>query len=362
MKVICFSRSLTLGGAERQLVALARTLSRMNHEVIVLTYRGGDFYTDALDGIRHVNLDIRPSLAGIKDLAEFFRSEKPDAVLSFMTGPGLKAALVKLFFYHDLKFTTSDRNVSLHFYPHDHIKYALLRQAALWAPNSYAQADFLRRHFPSMNSRIIPAVNVCDTDYFCPEVNSTVPITGGHRVKRVVTMARVDARKNLLGWIDAVAELSRRRDDFVVEWIGLDRENRFYRRCVRRIRKNGLEGRFLISPKSKDVLKQYRGADIFCLPSFYEGTPNVLCEALSCAVPAICSNVSDNALYVREGESGFLFDPHSPKSMAAALDAMLDKTPEERRMMGAKGREIICSSLSEDRFSATYEKILDILR
>ena len=138
----------------------------------------------------------------------------------------------------------------------------------------------------------------------------------------IVTTARVDSRKNVHGYIRALAILRDEGLGFRAKWYGLKEENAYYRRCRRLIRHFGLDGIFEILPATKDVVTVYHSADCFCLPSFYEGTPNSLCEALSCGLPAVATRVSDNATYIRDGLNGYTCAT-SPRSIAAALRQLL---------------------------------------
>ena len=51
--------------------------------------------------------------------------------------------------------------------------------------------------------------------------------------------------------------------------------------------------------------------DAFCLPSFKEGYPNVIVEAMSCELPVLCSKICENPVIVEDNINGFLFDPHN---------------------------------------------------
>ena len=75
--------------------------------------------------------------------------------------------------------------------------------------------------------------------------------------------------------------------------------------------------------KTQKIHEEYVKADYFCLPSFYEGTPNVICEAMASGLPVICSNVCDNGRYVEDRVNGFLFDPHDVNSMASTIQQIL---------------------------------------
>ena len=85
---------------------------------------------------------------------------------------------------------------------------------------------------------------------------------------------------------------------------------------------------------TQDVLRKYQECDVLCLPSLYEGFPNVICEAMSCGKPILCSNVADNALLVHNGKNGLLFDPTSVDDMAEKLIMLYKITKNDLEKMG----------------------------
>lgn len=66
-----------------------------------------------------------------------------------------------------------------------------------------------------------------------------------------------------------------------------------------------------------DLPALLNGADMFVLPSLYEGFGMPLLEAMACGIPVACSNVSSFPEVV--GDAGLLFDPYNTDSIAAAL-------------------------------------------
>ncbi len=64
-------------------------------------------------------------------------------------------------------------------------------------------------------------------------------------------------------------------------------------------------------------------ADAFVLPSFTEGHPKVLLEAMAAGVPCVASDCPGNRALVRDGDTGLLFDPRDPRDLAAALERVL---------------------------------------
>jgi glycosyltransferase involved in cell wall biosynthesis len=81
----------------------------------------------------------------------------------------------------------------------------------------------------------------------------------------------------------------------------------------------------------------YPAADVFILPSaFGEGTSVAMCEAMSCGLPVIVTDVGDNAIYAREG--GYVIPSGDPEALAEALQSLFDS--DERIRLGIKAREV----------------------
>lgn len=63
--------------------------------------------------------------------------------------------------------------------------------------------------------------------------------------------------------------------------------------------------------------------NLFVLPSYTEGLPNVLLEAAACHVPIVATRVGGVPEIITEGESGFLVDPGNTKQLSAAIEQFL---------------------------------------
>lgn len=367
MKIVCMIRSLQLGGAERQLLALADVLHRAGHEVCVLTYRKGDFYRDTLDrlGLEHVLLEKKTHLwSWAGDMSARLRQIGCDVLIAYLPGACLKAMLVHRmdpFF----RLVVSERNFSRHLGLPDRFRlWCAWREADRVVSNNHAQEALIRKDFPLLSGKISTISNFVDIDYFSPAdgLAGTAPDASGDDCRRIVVTARVCRRKNTLGLIEAAALLKGRGYRFRIDWWGLDREDSYYNKILAAIARLGLRDVFFVRPATKQVRQAYRAADVFCLPSFYEGTSNALAEALACGKPVVCSAVSDNPRYVRDGVNGFLFDPSDPVSIADALEQVLRVENETLTRMGRASRETALTQLHPDRFARAYQGLIDSLR
>ncbi|MEY3471096.1 MAG: hypothetical protein RLZZ223_446, partial [Candidatus Parcubacteria bacterium] len=76
------------------------------------------------------------------------------------------------------------------------------------------------------------------------------------------------------------------------------------------------------------------GADLFVLPSFYEGFGLPILEAMACGVPTLVSNTP--SLVEVGGEASLSFDPHDIDDMAKVLDNVISN-PTLRQEMRENG-------------------------
>ncbi|MGH1412290.1 MAG: glycosyltransferase family 4 protein [Pelagimonas sp.] len=106
---------------------------------------------------------------------------------------------------------------------------------------------------------------------------------------------------------------------------------------------------FLGYKSQSEVAEALLEADLFVLPSFAEGVPVVLMEAMASGVPVITTQIAGIAELVRHGESGWLIPPGDTNALAAAILRGMEDPPE-RQAMGEEGRETV-----EAQFNTTKE-------
>ncbi|MCQ1538453.1 glycosyltransferase family 4 protein [Methanocalculus taiwanensis] len=91
-----------------------------------------------------------------------------------------------------------------------------------------------------------------------------------------------------------------------------------------------------VEPEKIPIL--INAANCLVLPSYTEGLPTVLMEALSCAVPVIATNVGGCPEVVKNNITGLLIPPKNIPALCNALIWMKEH-PDERNKMGERGRE-----------------------
>ena len=356
MKILLFTDSLGAGGAQRQLVGLAKLLKRAGEDVTVLTYHKNEFYAPILheSNIKYllVNKAKNPLWRIIK-IIRFIRKNSPNVLIAYQETPSLIASLAKIF-NPRIKLIVSERNTTQVVDKNVKVRFFLYRWADYIVPNSYSQENFIKKHYPKLASKVITITNFVDIEKF--KVLSEKKVNPN---PIIMVAATIFNSKNTVGLIEAINLVKDKGLNFRVKWYGYSEHfSAYYNLCKDKIKEYGVEKFIELLPKTINIKECYEQADFFCLPSFFEGTPNVICEAISCGLPVLCSDVCDNSIYVHEGENGFLFDPKSPESIASAIERILSLDYKQYAEFSRMSRMIAERKLSEDIFLGKYQGLI----
>lgn len=342
------------GGAERQLSYLAIELKKAGCDVrLVKFYQGDNFYgRDLLDnGIETESLLTgQNSLKRPLAIAKLVRQWHPDMVIAYKSGTALSACIAKCFARFNL--VVSERNTTQHLTRKERLKFFLYRFADHIVPNSFSQAEFISKHFPKLMPRVTVITNMIDMAKFYPATDHIK----NDRLN-IITAARIAPQKNVLNYLDAIALLRDRGVNAHFHWYGHPDNKAYFTEVVDKQKELGLEDMITFHGASQGIADLYRKMDIFCLPSLYEGFPNVLCEAMACGLPAIATAVCDSARILTD--TRFHADPSNPTSIADALERMITLTTKERSSIGKRNTERISDLCSAKAFSDKYLSLLD---
>lgn len=101
-------------------------------------------------------------------------------------------------------------------------------------------------------------------------------------------------------------------------------------------------------------------ADVFALPSLWEGMPNALLEAMAAGLPSVATAVGAVTEMVSEGREALLVPPGDAGALARAL-AELAASPARRREMGALARRRVEAAYRIEATVAQTERLYDEL-
>ena len=104
-----------------------------------------------------------------------------------------------------------------------------------------------------------------------------------------------------------------------------------------------------------DVLKFFRIADVFALPSYVEGLPIALLEAMALGIPSISTNVYAIPEAIKDLATGILIEPGDSGALADAIGKLKDDPPL-RTIFQRQGREFVLKNFDERDAAATVIK------
>ena len=357
-RILLITESLGSGGAERQICGLAAMLTKSGFPCRLITYVENQFYEPFLRQ-NGVDYQFVPELWNKKTrvfkVAKYVRQYKPDVVISFLPSVNKTMCLAKPFY--NAKLVVSERNNNTCITRGDKIQFNLYRMADAIVPNSNSQGNFIRNNFSFLGKKVYPIINFVDVNRFMPSENYSQNDT-----LRIVTVARYTQQKNVLTYMKAIRMVKDMGLNVHFDWYGDKKHNAVY---FADIEKNYQEleiGDYLtLHGPNRKIEEEYHKADMFCLPSLYEGYPNVVAEAMSCGLPILCSNVYENPYIVEEGVNGFLFDPKKPEAIANAIKKMVGLSYENRLEMGKRNRQLCLKRNTEDAFLKSYLELINSL-
>lgn len=99
----------------------------------------------------------------------------------------------------------------------------------------------------------------------------------------------------------------------------------------------------------KDLIRYYNQCDFFVFPSYSEGMPKALLEAMSCGCPVICSDIKPHQEVVQHNKNGLIVPIKSPKILAEAILKYIEN-PDLGENCAINARKTI-----EDGFSKEHE-------
>jgi glycosyltransferase involved in cell wall biosynthesis len=334
---------LLKGGAEAKTIATVRGLdgyqftvgygADYDPEQVALLERDG-VATERFPLIRHYNPVT--SVPAVVSLARYLRRESFDIVHTHSTEAGIigrfAAALAGVpnvvHTVHGVPFA-DDRNDAL-----NRFVLACERQAANYTDRIVTNADVIADDYlargigtPDQYTTVYSGV---DLDAFADaEPAEDLP---GER-PRVVMVGRLADGKGHKVLLDAVESL----DEFEGS-VCIVGDGPLYDDLSVEITERGLDDHVFLTGFRDDVPRILAASDVLVLPSFREGTPRVITEAMASGLPVVATDIAGIPEQVVDGENGYLIPTGTSDPLAERLQTLL-LDAELRERMGARGLE-----------------------
>jgi glycosyltransferase involved in cell wall biosynthesis len=182
-----------------------------------------------------------------------------------------------------------------------------------------------------------------------PEPAPRDPAAGG---PVVLYAGRLRTRKGVAVLLEAFARLRTERPEALLVLAGDGEQRPALEAQARRL---GIAAavHFLGAQPRDAMSARYAAADLFCLPSLYEGFPLAILEAMAAGLPVVATAVAGVPEAVDHGVTGLLVPPEDAAALARALGE-LAADPERARRMGEAGRRRVETEYAIPRVAAAY--------
>jgi glycosyltransferase involved in cell wall biosynthesis len=353
IKLTFLVRSLDYGGAQRQLVTLAKALDKTKFDVSVLTFYSDQPLEKELDGadVRVVSLDKR----GRWDLLPFLcrlireaRRLRPDIVHGYLDIPNVLALFLRPFVHTRVVWGVRASEIELRDYDWlfrfaARLERFLARFPDLIIVNSgSALAHYIANGF--LSAKLVMISNGVDTEMFKPDAEARARLRSEWGIANtsplIATVGRIDPVKDLPIFLQAAAIVAREINDARFACVGTGPAH--YVQQLKSLAGDlGLADRVIWAEARLDVSAVYNALDVLVSSSRAESFPNAVAEAMSCGVPCVVTDVGDSALLV--GECGIVVPPQDPAALAAGIIRSL---AANRTEAGTRGRTRIIENFS----------------
>lgn len=175
---------------------------------------------------------------------------------------------------------------------------------------------------------------------------------------RVLFLSWVDKNKGIFDLIEAVALLKDKYSNIHYDIAG---NGAAMEACKQLVKKNDLDGQFtfhswVTGPRKYELLAK---ANIYILPSYFEGFPNSLMEAMASKCAVVSTKVGSIADLVQHEENGLLFDAGNVEALAGCLTDLFNNA-DLREKMAQAAQQTVLNNNSIEFAIKRFEKILSI--
>jgi glycosyltransferase involved in cell wall biosynthesis len=369
MKVLHVINDLSIGGTEIMLFKLLSGTDRKRFQPTVISLNGMSPLADQINdlGIPVESLGAKSGIAGSLSFLRLVRAIRrlsPDLIQGWMYHGNLAAQIGAMFSRRPVKVVWNIRQ-SLSSLADE--KPATARAIKLGARISNwpdlilnNSQKSVQQHaalgFPADKTLVIP--NGFDTDTFVPSDDARASVRAELGIPRnavlVGRIGRYHHTKDYPNFLQAAAFILRDYPDtqFMVAGNDVDWNNHALRG---RIHQLGLVERIHLLGERFDIPRLTAALDIAVSSSHAEGFPNVIGEAMACAVPCVVTDVGHSGWLV--GDTGRIVPPQDSEALADNCRELIHLGRESRNRLGNAARVRIIERYSIASVVRFYESL-----
>ncbi|MHC4711643.1 MAG: glycosyltransferase [Planctomycetota bacterium] len=356
-KVFLLITELDIGGAEINLFRLARGLYERSWDVEVAALSGegeiGGWLRDAGIPVHHVHMDFKGDPIAFARLVRMVRRARPDILHTFLFHANIAGRLATLFARVPVTVSSvrvAEKRRRSHLWMDSATQSLVDREICV----SEAVRSFTERHARIRRGKLAVIGNPVEPP--APsgprrKVRGGLGVGDGDVL--VLAVGRLDPQKGCRYLVEAARNVTAKhpRAFFVMAGEGTERQA-----IERAVDAEGLSNRFRLLGWRPDAADLYSAADIFVLPSLWEGMSNSLLEAAAAGLAIVATDVEGSGEVIRDDRSGLLVPPADSSSLAAAIRRLIEDRPLAQRL-GEEARRHVLAKHSLANFIEAHEQL-----
>ncbi len=324
-KILIIVSSVAAGGAQSLVLDYMSHLNSDKFEIFTISLRSGSmrdkFKAVGKNNYISLNLKRRFSFKTLSKISRFIRSNKIDIVHTHLIEADMYGFFIKLLCpgillfstrHGENKFRTSIQWGLVNFL------FSIVNKRIICVSKSLA--NFMKRHEFLPNRKIELIYNGINVEYFKKEDHYNLRKKYESSEIEEILIGIVGRLKKLKGHDYLFRAISKLRDEKVINIkVLVIGEGKHLSNLIHLRDKLNLQEKIRFLGYKKSIKEYYNIFDILCLPSYYEGLPLVLCEAMACETLVLCSNIPNNLEVVEHNMDGIVFKKGSVKDLALKI-------------------------------------------
>lgn len=331
MNIDFYISSLSGGGAEKVLVTVAEELLLRGHKVSITSLEKRPQFYDIKNEIllRKINNTkknfVMEILSDFKIIRNFLKSSKKSISISFLSRCNWLILLASLFL--NKKIIVCDRNNPIK----EHSKCFFYLSCILYcrATKIVVQTNKIKEMYPNfLQDKIIVIENPLNVSNLKKQVVTNTL----ERKNVIISMGRLEPQKDFVTLIEAFSDIKNEIEEWNLEIYGYGKDEKKLQTLIKELK---IEDRVFLMGRTKTPFDVMSRSKIFVLSSFYEGFPNVLCEAMLAQQVCISSDcISGPSELITNEVNGYLFEIGNRVQLSEILNKCCNLSIEQAKYIG----------------------------
>jgi glycosyltransferase involved in cell wall biosynthesis len=179
---------------------------------------------------------------------------------------------------------------------------------------------------------------------------------------RILLVGRIDKTKGLFELLESIKTLREAGIDIVSDIVGWssagDPTEKNLKKAINRFGLDNYVTLHGFKPLGPELFAYYINADIFVMPSYAEGFPRSIWEAMSHSVPVIATAVGAIPSLLTQRENVIMIKPQSSSFIASAIKELIDNPPLRQKLI-RNAKILAAENTLEDRTQELAQQLKD---